>query len=74
MRKCFTVPTHDDFICVAMKTMEKSECVGFTYWPHNLMGAVMDIMPDYIVTSVIMSIHMATCKRGMKKYYAKKAE
>ena len=38
------------------------------------MGAVMDIMPDYIVTSVIMSIHMATCKRGMKKDYAKKAE
>jgi len=74
MRKSFTVPTPDDFIRVAMKTIGQSECVVSPYWPHTLMGAVMDIMPESIVTSVIMSMHMAIRKRGMKKDAAKKAE
>ena len=57
-----------------MKAIGQYECVVSPYWPHTLLGAVLDIMPESIVASIITSMHMATRKRGMKKDSAKKTE
>lgn len=74
MRKSFSVPTPDAFAKRAIKFVGHTEPVASPYWVHGYMGWVLDHLPTSVVTSIIMSMHLATRKRGLKKDAAKKAE
>lgn len=74
MRKSFSVPTPDDYARRAIKFVGQPEPVVSPYWVHGYMGWILDHLPTSIVTSIIMSMHIATRKRGLKKDAKKKAE
>lgn len=73
MRKAFTVPTPDAFAAMGVKYIGHDDPVVSPYWVHGLMSYVMDSLPTSVVTKVIMGMHLATRKRGLKKD-AKNAE
>lgn len=72
MRQSFSVPTPDAFVKLAIKCVGHDDPVVSPYWVHGLMGYVMDHLPTPVVTKIIMSMHLATRKRGLKKDAAKK--
>lgn len=74
MRKSFSVPTPDDYARRAIRFVGQPEPVVSPYWVHGYMGWVLDHLPTPVVTSIIMSMHLATRKRGLKKDAAKKDE
>lgn len=74
MRKSFSVPTPDEYAKRAVKFVGHKEPVVSPYWVHGYMGWVLDHLPTFVVTSIIMSMHLSTRKRGLKKDAAKKAE
>ena len=74
MRKSFTVPTADAFAKMGMKFIGQPEPVASPFWVHGVMGWVLDHLPTVVVTKIIMSMHLATRKRGVKKDAAKKVE
>lgn len=74
MREAFSVPSPTKFAKLGVKFIGQAEPVASPYWVHALMGAVMDRMPIWLVTKVIMSMHQATRKRGLKKDAKLKAE
>ncbi len=74
MRKSFSVPTPDDFAKKAMRWVGQPEPVVSPYWVHGYMGWVLDHLPTSVVKSIIMSMHLATRKRGLKKDAKLKAQ
>lgn len=74
MRKSFSVPTPDDYAKRAIRFVGQPEPVVSPYWVHGYMGWVLDHLPTPVVTSIIMSMHLATRKRGLKKDAKLKAE
>lgn len=67
MRKSLSVPTPSQFISCAIKHVGYADPVVSPYWVHGLMSYVMDRLPTPMVTSVIMSMHLSTRKRGLRK-------
>jgi len=67
MRKAFTVPTPDAFAKLGVKFIGHDDPVVSPFWVHAVMGYVMDRLPTSVVASVIMSMHMAIRKKGLKK-------
>lgn len=74
MRKSLSVPTPDQFAKKAINWVGQPEPVVSPYWVHGCMGWVLDHLPTFVVTSIIMSMHLATRKRGLKKDARLKAE
>jgi len=74
MRKSFTVPTANAFAKMGIKFIGQPEPVASPFWVHGVMGWVLDHLPTVVVTKIIMSMHLATRKRGLKKDAAKKSE
>ncbi len=67
MRKAFSVPTPDEYAKLGVKFIGHDDPVVSPFWVHAVMGYVMDRLPTPVVTSVIMSMHQAIRKKGMKK-------
>ena len=74
MRKSLTVPTPDQYVANAIRWVGYPDAVASPFFLHALQGWVLDKLPDALVTKIIMSMHLATRKRGQKKDAAKKAE
>mmetsp|Transcript_10253 Transcript_10253/g.14323 ORF Transcript_10253/g.14323 Transcript_10253/m.14323 type:complete len:321 (-) Transcript_10253:264-1226(-) len=74
MRKSFTVPTPEAYVALAMKHIGYNDAVVSPYWFHAFQGWVMDCLPESILTSQIMGMHLAIRKRGMKKDAANAAK
>jgi len=72
MRKSWNVPTSDKFVALAIKWVGHGDCVVSPFLIHSIMGGVMDMLPNSIVASVIMKMHLGIRKRGLKKDAAKK--
>lgn len=74
MRQSFSVPTPNAYAKRAIRFVGQPEPVVSPYWVHGYMGWVLDHLPTYVVTSIIMSMHLATRKRGLKKDASKAAK
>jgi 17beta-estradiol 17-dehydrogenase / very-long-chain 3-oxoacyl-CoA reductase len=74
MRKSLTVPTPEDFAKRALRFVGQPEPVVSPYWIHGVMGWVLDHLPNFVVTKIIMNMHLSTRKRGLKKDKAKAEE
>lgn len=74
MRKSATVPTAKEFVNLAIRWVGYTDCIVSPFLLHAFQGWVMDVLPEFIVTPVIMSMHMTTRKRGQKKDALKAAE
>jgi 17beta-estradiol 17-dehydrogenase / very-long-chain 3-oxoacyl-CoA reductase len=74
MRKSLSVPSPDAFAKKAIRFVGQPEPVVSPYWVHGYMGWVLDHLPTWAVTSIIMSMHLSTRKRGKKKDAKKAAE
>ena len=72
MRKSLMVPTATKFVALAIKWIGHGDCVVSPFLFHAIQGWVVDVLPNFIVASVIMSMHLGTRKRGLKKDAAKK--
>ncbi|KAL3934708.1 MAG: hypothetical protein SGARI_003272 [Bacillariaceae sp.] len=72
-RKSLMCPTPPEFVALAIKWVGYSDCVVSPFLLHAIQGWVLDSLPDFLVEKIIMSMHLATRKRGKKKD-AKKAE
>ena len=73
MRKSFMVPTSNEYVALAIKWIGYGDCVVSPYLFHAIQGWLLDVLPNSVVKSIIMSMHVATRKRGLKKDAAKKA-
>jgi len=71
MRKSFTVPSADDYAKMGLKFIGQPEAVASPYWVHGIMSFVMDSLPTPVVEKVVMGMHMAIRKKGIKKDAAK---
>lgn len=67
MRKSFMVPTPDHFVKLGVGWIGQSDAVVSPYWPHALQGWVLGLLPDAMVSKIIMNMHQGIRKRGMKK-------
>jgi len=72
MRKSFTVPTADAYATMGLKFIGQPEPVVSPYWVHGIMSFVMNSLPTPVVEKVVMGMHMAIRKKGLKKDAAKK--
>jgi len=72
MRRSFTVPSPDEYAKMGLKFIGQPEAVVSPYWVHGIMSFVMDSLPTLVVEKVVMSMHMAIRKKGLKKDAAKK--
>jgi 17beta-estradiol 17-dehydrogenase / very-long-chain 3-oxoacyl-CoA reductase len=72
MRKSMMVPTSTEFVALAIKWIGHGDCVVSPFLFHAIQGWVLDVLPNSIVASIIMKMHLATRKRGLKKDAAKK--
>jgi 17beta-estradiol 17-dehydrogenase / very-long-chain 3-oxoacyl-CoA reductase len=73
-RKSLMVPNPPEFVALAIKWVGYSDCVVSPYLLHAIQGWVLDVLPNFVVSSIIMSMHLATRKRGLKKDAQKAAE
>lgn len=67
MRKSFSVPDPDQFVSLALKWVGYPDCVVQPFWVHAVQGWVMHRVPDSILASFIMNMHLAIRKKGIKK-------
>eukprot|EP00540_Astrosyne_radiata_P020888 CAMPEP_0116844984 /NCGR_PEP_ID=MMETSP0418-20121206/13009_1 /TAXON_ID=1158023 /ORGANISM="Astrosyne radiata, Strain 13vi08-1A" /LENGTH=324 /DNA_ID=CAMNT_0004476033 /DNA_START=48 /DNA_END=1022 /DNA_ORIENTATION=- len=67
MRKSLMVPTPKDYVRLAIKWVGYPDAVASPFYLHALQGWILDKLPDFVVTSIIMNMHLATRKRGLKK-------
>ena len=68
MRKSLMVPTPQAYVAKAIKWVgHSSDAVASPFILHAIQGWVLDILPQFIVTKLIMDMHLATRKRGQKK-------
>uniref|UniRef100_A0A7S2R322 Very-long-chain 3-oxoacyl-CoA reductase n=1 Tax=Eucampia antarctica TaxID=49252 RepID=A0A7S2R322_9STRA len=67
MRRSLSVPSPAEFVSCAIKHVGHADPVVSPYWVHGLMSYFMDRLPTSWVTSIIMSMHVSTRKRGLKK-------
>ncbi|KAL3907269.1 MAG: hypothetical protein SGARI_003615 [Bacillariaceae sp.] len=73
-RKSLMCPNPPEFVALAIKWVGYPDCVVSPFLLHAIQGWVLDILPSFLVEKVIMSMHLATRKRGKKKDAQKAAE
>merc|ERR1712176_425404 len=73
-RKSLMVPNPSEFVALGIKWVGHDECVVSPYLLHAIQGWILDVLPQSLVTSIIMNMHLATRKRGLKKDAQKAAE
>mmetsp|Transcript_7408 Transcript_7408/g.15897 ORF Transcript_7408/g.15897 Transcript_7408/m.15897 type:complete len:311 (+) Transcript_7408:111-1043(+) len=71
-RKSLMVPSPSEFIALAIKWVGYDDCVVSPFLLHAIQGWVLDILPNFVVSKVIMNMHLGIRKRGLKKDAAKK--
>jgi hypothetical protein len=67
-------PNPGEFVALAVKWVGYPDAVASPFLLHAIQGWVLDILPEFVVEKVIMSLHMSTRKRGQKKDAQKAAE
>jgi len=73
MRPSFMVPTPEQYVKLAVGWIGYPDAVVSPYWPHALQGYILSVLPDAVTTKIILNMHLATRKRGMKKDESLKA-
>jgi len=71
MRKSLMVPTPQGYVNMAIKWIGYPDAVVSPFVLHALQGWVLDCLPDSVVASQIMNMHLAIRKKGLKKDSAK---
>lgn len=74
MRKSLMVPTPKEYASAGTKWIGYDDPVASPIFLHALQGYILDHLPESIVSSIVMSMHMATRKRGLKKDARQAAE
>jgi 17beta-estradiol 17-dehydrogenase / very-long-chain 3-oxoacyl-CoA reductase len=67
MRKSLSVPTPKEYVDVALNWVGYPDAVVSPFWIHAYQGWVLSQLPDSVVAAIIMSMHLAIRKRGLKK-------
>lgn len=67
LRKSMTVPTPDEYVNCAIKWVGYPDARVSPFWIHAVQGWIMKQVPDYLLSKVIMNMHMGIRKRGLKK-------
>ena len=67
LRKALTVPTPKEFADMGIKWIGYPDCVVQPFWIHGLMSWTMFRFPEWFVARTIMSMHLSTRSRGIKK-------
>uniref|UniRef100_A0A7R9ZQ83 Uncharacterized protein n=1 Tax=Craspedostauros australis TaxID=1486917 RepID=A0A7R9ZQ83_9STRA len=67
MRPSLMVPTPKQYVENAIKWVGYADAVVSPIYLHSIQGWVLSILPDFVVSKIIMDMHLATRKRGMKK-------
>jgi 17beta-estradiol 17-dehydrogenase / very-long-chain 3-oxoacyl-CoA reductase len=67
MRKSLMVPTPAEYVAGAITWVGYDDAVASPFLLHAIQGWVMDMLPDSLVAKGIMSMHLATRKKGQKK-------
>jgi 17beta-estradiol 17-dehydrogenase / very-long-chain 3-oxoacyl-CoA reductase len=73
-RKSLMCPNPPEFVALAIKWIGYPDCVVSPFLLHAIQGWILDVLPDFLVSNIIMSMHLATRKRGKKKDAQKAAE
>lgn len=73
-RKSLMVPNPGEFVALAIRWVGYPNAVVSPYLLHAIQGWIFDCLPDFVVSKIIMGMHMATRKRGQKKDAKKAAE
>jgi len=73
-RKSLMVPSPPEFVDLGIKWVGYEDCVVSPFLLHAIQGWILDILPRFVVTNIIMNMHLATRKRGQKKDALKAAE
>jgi len=71
-RKSLMVPSPSEFVALGIKWVGYDDCVVSPFLLHAIQGWILDILPNSIVASIIMQMHVGIRKRGLKKDAAKK--
>jgi 17beta-estradiol 17-dehydrogenase / very-long-chain 3-oxoacyl-CoA reductase len=66
-RKSLMCPNPSEFVALGIKWVGYDDCVVSPFLLHAIQGWVLDVLPSWVVCSIIMSMHLATRKRGLKK-------
>lgn len=74
MRKSLMIPSPSEFVALGIKWVGYDDCVVSPFILHAIQGWILDVLPNSIVARIIMHMHLATRKRGLKKDAAKAAE
>lgn len=67
MRTSALVPTPRAYVAVGMKWIGYPDAVASPFFLHALQGYILDKLPDFVVSKIIMNMHLATRNRGKKK-------
>jgi 17beta-estradiol 17-dehydrogenase / very-long-chain 3-oxoacyl-CoA reductase len=68
MRRSVMVPSPDEYVACALKWVGYADnAVVSPFYLHAIQGYLMHKLPDSIVSSQIMSMHLAIRKKGKKK-------
>jgi len=74
LRKSFTVPTPESYVKLGIRWIGYKDAVVSPFWFHAVQGWVMCRLPSALVDKLVMAMHMAIRKAGMKKEAMKKAK
>jgi len=67
MRKGFSVPSAECFVEKSLNFIGKNDPVVSPFWVHGIMGWILDQLPTFLVTCIIMKMHLDTRQRGLIK-------
>jgi 17beta-estradiol 17-dehydrogenase / very-long-chain 3-oxoacyl-CoA reductase len=73
-RKSLMCPSPSEYVALGIKWVGYGDCVVSPFLLHALQGWVLDVMPSSLVSSIIMNMHLAVRKKGLKKDALKTAE
>jgi 17beta-estradiol 17-dehydrogenase / very-long-chain 3-oxoacyl-CoA reductase len=67
LRKSLTVPSPTEFVDMAIKWIGYPDALVQPFWMHAVQGWVMQRIPDFVLASGILDMHLAIRKKGLKK-------
>jgi 17beta-estradiol 17-dehydrogenase / very-long-chain 3-oxoacyl-CoA reductase len=68
MRPSLTVPSPSSYVKMAIKWIGYSNnAIVQPFWIHAVQGYIMHYVPDSIIATVIMGMHLSIRKKGIKK-------
>lgn len=67
MRKSFSVPSPEFFVERSLNFIGKNDPVVSPFWVHGIIGWILDQLPSFLVTYIIMKMHLGTRKRALNK-------